>query len=324
MRLFTILALALAVGLATAASPFASSHPDGLERVADGQGVPRQRPARADPGGRAGARLRVPGRRERAARDRARGLRRHARRVRASASASPPWPGGARSPHERRCTPDRASRATWHSPIHRLDPRAKLIGLAGVTLVAVSTPLTAWPAYVACAATLIVVAALARVSPRTVWTPRAGRAPARPVRRRVRPVRPRGRPGRSRPGDGLRAGPGDVRDGQREGDPRHVQRGPARRDDELPRRPARARAAARAAAADPDRGVHVPLPVRDRRRGARGCARRSRPAATRPGTRCRRPRSAASPPRCSCAPTSAPSACTWRCSRAAGRRRCRA
>jgi len=34
MRLFTILVLALAVGLATAASPFASSRPDGLERVA--------------------------------------------------------------------------------------------------------------------------------------------------------------------------------------------------------------------------------------------------------------------------------------------------
>jgi PDGLE domain len=33
--LFTILALALAVGLATAASPFASSHPDGLEKVAE-------------------------------------------------------------------------------------------------------------------------------------------------------------------------------------------------------------------------------------------------------------------------------------------------
>src|SRR5262245_41013873 len=33
-RLFTILALALAVGLATAVSPFASAHPDGLERVA--------------------------------------------------------------------------------------------------------------------------------------------------------------------------------------------------------------------------------------------------------------------------------------------------
>ena len=34
MRLFTILALALAIGLATAASPFASSSPDGLEKVA--------------------------------------------------------------------------------------------------------------------------------------------------------------------------------------------------------------------------------------------------------------------------------------------------
>jgi hypothetical protein len=34
MRLFTVIALALAVGLASAASPFASSHPDGLERVA--------------------------------------------------------------------------------------------------------------------------------------------------------------------------------------------------------------------------------------------------------------------------------------------------
>lgn len=34
MRLFTILALAVAVGLATAVSPFASASPDGLERVA--------------------------------------------------------------------------------------------------------------------------------------------------------------------------------------------------------------------------------------------------------------------------------------------------
>jgi PDGLE domain len=33
-HLFTILALAVAVGLATAVSPFASAHPDGLERVA--------------------------------------------------------------------------------------------------------------------------------------------------------------------------------------------------------------------------------------------------------------------------------------------------
>jgi hypothetical protein len=38
MKLFTILALALAIGLATAASPFASSHPDGLEKVATDKG----------------------------------------------------------------------------------------------------------------------------------------------------------------------------------------------------------------------------------------------------------------------------------------------
>ena len=35
MKLFTILALALAIGLGTAASPFASSSPDGLNRVAE-------------------------------------------------------------------------------------------------------------------------------------------------------------------------------------------------------------------------------------------------------------------------------------------------
>jgi hypothetical protein len=34
MRWFTIVALAIAIGLAAVASPFASSSPDGLERVA--------------------------------------------------------------------------------------------------------------------------------------------------------------------------------------------------------------------------------------------------------------------------------------------------
>jgi hypothetical protein len=38
MRWFTIIALALAIGLATAASPFASSSPDGLNRVAANAG----------------------------------------------------------------------------------------------------------------------------------------------------------------------------------------------------------------------------------------------------------------------------------------------
>jgi cobalt/nickel transport system permease protein len=56
------------------------------------------------------------------------------------------------------------------SPIHRLDPRAKIVGLAGITVVAVSTPLRAWPAFAACAVALAVVAAAARVTPATVWS----------------------------------------------------------------------------------------------------------------------------------------------------------
>ena len=55
------------------------------------------------------------------------------------------------------------------SAIHRLDPRAKLAGLAGITVVAVSTPLRAWPAFVACALALGTIAAVARVGPGTVW-----------------------------------------------------------------------------------------------------------------------------------------------------------
>jgi cobalt/nickel transport system permease protein len=56
------------------------------------------------------------------------------------------------------------------SPIHRLDPRAKILGLTGITLVAVTTPLRAWPAFAACAFALAAIAAVARVSPRTVWS----------------------------------------------------------------------------------------------------------------------------------------------------------
>jgi cobalt/nickel transport system permease protein len=55
------------------------------------------------------------------------------------------------------------------SPIHRLDPRAKVVGLAGITLVAVSTPLRAWPAFAACALALAAIAAVARVGPATLW-----------------------------------------------------------------------------------------------------------------------------------------------------------
>jgi cobalt/nickel transport system permease protein len=56
------------------------------------------------------------------------------------------------------------------SPIHRLDPRAKIVGLAGITLVGVSTPLDAWPAFAACALALAAIAAIARVGPDVIWS----------------------------------------------------------------------------------------------------------------------------------------------------------
>jgi len=56
------------------------------------------------------------------------------------------------------------------SPIHRLDPRAKIVGLAGITVVGVSTPLHAWPAFAACLVALAAIAGLARVGPGIVWS----------------------------------------------------------------------------------------------------------------------------------------------------------
>ncbi len=64
MRLFTILALALAIGLGTALSPFASSSPDGLEKVAERKAFVDDEPR---PGQVAALRLRDPGRAGRAA-----------------------------------------------------------------------------------------------------------------------------------------------------------------------------------------------------------------------------------------------------------------
>jgi cobalt/nickel transport system permease protein len=55
------------------------------------------------------------------------------------------------------------------SPVHRLDPRAKILGLTAVTLVAVSTPVAAWPAWLGCAAVLAAVAAAARVPAAAIW-----------------------------------------------------------------------------------------------------------------------------------------------------------
>lgn len=55
------------------------------------------------------------------------------------------------------------------SPVHRLDPRAKIAGLLAVTVVAVSAPPRAWPAWVACALVLATVAGLARVPAGAIW-----------------------------------------------------------------------------------------------------------------------------------------------------------
>ena len=56
------------------------------------------------------------------------------------------------------------------SPVHRLDPRAKIVGLAGITLVGVSTATSHWPVLVACALALAAVAVAARVGPGVVWS----------------------------------------------------------------------------------------------------------------------------------------------------------
>jgi cobalt/nickel transport system permease protein len=58
---------------------------------------------------------------------------------------------------------DRASR------VHRLDPRAKILGIVAVTVVAVTTPLAQWPVYLACAAVLAAFAAAGHVSARELW-----------------------------------------------------------------------------------------------------------------------------------------------------------
>jgi cobalt/nickel transport system permease protein len=55
------------------------------------------------------------------------------------------------------------------SRVHRLDPRAKVLGLLAITVVAVSTPLARWPVYVACAIVLSLYAAVARVGPGDLW-----------------------------------------------------------------------------------------------------------------------------------------------------------
>ena len=58
--------------------------------------------------------------------------------------------------------------ASGHSLVHHLDPRAKIIGLIGLTIVAVTTPAGAWLAYAAYALVLLSLIVLARLPLRFV------------------------------------------------------------------------------------------------------------------------------------------------------------
>ena len=55
------------------------------------------------------------------------------------------------------------------SPIHRLDPRAKILGLLAIVVVAVSAPLADWPALAGCGAAVVAVAVAARVPVGHLW-----------------------------------------------------------------------------------------------------------------------------------------------------------
>jgi cobalt/nickel transport system permease protein len=55
------------------------------------------------------------------------------------------------------------------SPIHRLDPRAKIVGFAAITLVGASTPPRLWPVLLACALALAAIATAGGLGPRLVW-----------------------------------------------------------------------------------------------------------------------------------------------------------
>ena len=119
MRLFTILALALAIGLGTALSPFASSSPDGLQKVAERKAFLDESRTQDKA---VALRLRDPGCAGRAAGPRPGRVRRHARRVprglRHRGGRAAPAGGGmsVHSLHGVGIAGDPAS------PVHRLDP----------------------------------------------------------------------------------------------------------------------------------------------------------------------------------------------------------
>ena len=322
MRRFTILALAVAIGLGTAASPFASSSPDGLERVAERPGLPRRRARRRGPGARTGRPT-----------------------TRSPASTTPRLATGLAGFAGTlvvfglgcgcgAAAPRGAARAVSERA------RLRLPGLAGRPA---QPPSTASTRARSCVGLTRRDARRGRGAARALAGVRRLRARARRRRgRRPRAAR-RGlraarasccRSSSSPPLPSVRAhgGARSTSAGAREeawlalaavaakASIGTLSAVAARRDDGVPRDAARARGAARPAPVRAHRRLDVPLPLRHQRRGARARA---------PRCRARLPRRARAAggravgrvaARCSCARTPAASASTSRCSRAATRR----
>ncbi len=171
--LFVALALACAVALASAVAPFASPHPDGLERVATEQGFGERGTLSAAQEDAPLSGYAFPGvGNERVATGLAGLLGTLAvfalgyavawllRRRRRGPSAGEGHAHGLG-------LSDTAGDPG--SPVHRLDPRAKIVGLLAVIGVAVSTPAGGWVVFAACLAVLAALAALARVAPGEIW-----------------------------------------------------------------------------------------------------------------------------------------------------------
>lgn len=55
------------------------------------------------------------------------------------------------------------------SPVHRLDPRAKVVGFVAITVIAVSAPVALWPVYAGCLLVLASIALAARIPPGAIF-----------------------------------------------------------------------------------------------------------------------------------------------------------
>ena len=173
MRRFTLLALAVAVLLGVALSPFASGSPDGLERVAADRGFLGEGRLHAVQESAPVPGYAFPGVHDARFATALAGL---AGTVGVFALgggvllvAATPATGGAGVMSGMHAVAAAGLAGDPASPVHRLDARAKLLGLAGLTCVAATAPATAWPLLAACAAVLATVAAAARVPARVVW-----------------------------------------------------------------------------------------------------------------------------------------------------------